>query len=137
MKMPAFRFLAVFALLALLLACKPEVTSIHPMSVPAGSADFVLTLEGKNFAPDAVVIWRSADGEERLVPSSVTPERIEVTIPARLVAEPNTDDGQVNLAKAMAPRRTTIMQVMPVGKTMIHMPVTVFHRGQISVSRPD
>lgn len=102
----------LFALLILPLllgvdSCPPQVISIAPTMVAAGSPAFTLTVTGKNFQPGAVLVWTASDGTKTtLTPASISPDgtQMEVLIPANLVAKATTDDGKVQLARALGMR---------------------------------
>lgn len=64
----------------------PRIDAINPTSTQAGVAVEPLTITGQNFAQGASVLW----GDVPLLPTSVTPTRITITIPANLVATEGT-----------------------------------------------
>ena len=59
-----------------------EPEALEPKTIPAGSAEFTLTVQGKEFFPGAVVRW---NGKE-LPTKFVSPTELETVVPARLVA---------------------------------------------------
>src|SRR5208337_3683756 len=48
----------------------PQITSLSPSSVPAGSFGFVLTINGSNFSSQADVWWNGAAGQSTFVNSN-------------------------------------------------------------------
>lgn len=67
----------------------PVITSISPSSVNSGAPAFALTVNGSNFVSGAVVDINNSSGfGNALVPSSITPAQIVVTVPAANVVLP-------------------------------------------------
>lgn len=60
-----------------------QIASLDPPSVKAGSAAFKLTLTGAGFSPEARVLFNGVE----LQPTTVRDQKIEVTVPASLVAD--------------------------------------------------
>jgi CSLREA domain-containing protein len=65
---------------------QPAITSIDPNSVPAGSNDFTLTVNGSGFVSGSQVVWNST----ALTTTFVSPNQLTATVPASLVAAPGT-----------------------------------------------
>ena len=63
-------------------ASAPSVSGISPNSVPTGSADFTLTVNGSNFVPGATVLWNSTT----LTTTFVSSTQLQAAVPASLVA---------------------------------------------------
>jgi hypothetical protein len=61
----------------------PTVTSITPAAVPAGSADVVATLSGRDFSDSATVTWNN----QTLPINTVTDTQLTVTIPASMLTQ--------------------------------------------------
>jgi hypothetical protein len=88
------------ALLAMTLACgyssksSPPVAGVMPAIAPplvpsntnSGGGDFILTVNGSNFNPDAVVNWNGA----AVVTTHVSGAQLTATIPAAKIASPAT-----------------------------------------------
>src|SRR5438874_2186 len=64
----------------------PTITSISPTSIAAGSADFILTVNGTNFVSTSTVNWNGAP----LATSFVSSTQLAATVPASLVATAGT-----------------------------------------------
>ncbi|MEZ5402374.1 MAG: IPT/TIG domain-containing protein [Bryobacteraceae bacterium] len=62
-------------------ADRPAITSLDPPNRPAGSGEFILTINGSGFAAGAVVFF----GDRRLTPLSVSGAQIRVNVPADAV----------------------------------------------------
>src|SRR5207247_10350 len=60
----------------------PTTTSISPTCIAAGSADFILTVNGTNFVSTSTVNWNGAP----LATSFVSSTQLAATVPASLVA---------------------------------------------------
>jgi hypothetical protein len=65
---------------------QPQVTSISPSTVVAGSTSFTLTVKGVNFAPTTTVLWDHGGLSTTYVSSTV----LQAQVPAWLVAWPGT-----------------------------------------------
>lgn len=65
----------------------PTIMQLSPDSVKAGGARFVLTVNGSNFATQAVVNW---NGTAQPTTTYVSGNQLMVGIPAALVADPGT-----------------------------------------------
>jgi len=48
----------------------PALTMLEPGTVPVNSTPFVLTVDGKNFGPDAVVFWNKVPHNARVLSST-------------------------------------------------------------------
>ncbi len=64
----------------------PSVTSISPSSATAGAAGFSLTVNGRNFGSNAVVVW---DGSP-LTTTFVNGNQLTAAISATQIAQPDT-----------------------------------------------
>jgi len=64
----------------------PEIDSLNPASVTAGSANFTLTVTGRDFAPGVVVQF----AQTRLATTFVDSTQLTAFVPANLVAAPGT-----------------------------------------------
>src|SRR5438874_5611346 len=64
----------------------PTTTSISPTCIAAGSADFILTVNGTNFVSTSTVNWNGAP----LATSFVSSTQLAATVPASLVATAGT-----------------------------------------------
>ncbi len=79
--------IGVFLLLALLLAGSafgqtPTITSVSPMTAPAGSSSLSITVLGSNFSVGAVVLWNGYS-----IPTTVFGNsQLSATVPANLLA---------------------------------------------------
>jgi subtilisin family serine protease len=69
----------------------PQITSISPSTVPAGSFGFVLTINGSNFFPGSDVVWNGTGGQSTFVNSN----QLNFAVPGYLVANPGTVPVQV------------------------------------------
>jgi len=71
----------------------PVINYIDPHSLPAGTPDHVMIIVGSEFgeAKDEIRIWiKGIDSEYLLEPLFVTNTAISVTLPAEMLAVPNT-----------------------------------------------
>lgn len=69
----------------------PQLSTLSPSAVQAGSASFQLTVSGFNFASSDEVQWTTASGQSTLLPPiSITSAGIVVQVPASLVATSGT-----------------------------------------------
>lgn len=59
----------------------PQITSISPSSVPAGSFGFLLTINGSGFFPSSDVIWNGNGGQTNFV----TANQITFAVPGSMV----------------------------------------------------
>jgi hypothetical protein len=88
------------ALIALTLACGysskttppvagtvPAVTQLNPNAATAGSAEFVLTVDGSNFSTKSVVNW---NGVAQTPTTFVTANQLTVSIPAAMITSSGT-----------------------------------------------
>lgn len=66
----------------------PVLSSLSPTSVVAGSSDFLLTVDGKGFLPDSVVLWNG----NSVATTFVSPEELTAQVSASLVASIGTTD---------------------------------------------
>lgn len=80
--------LAIFLLPAIACSCPatPSVSSLSPSSATVGGAGFVLTVNGKNFDSNSVVVWNGVS----VTSSFVSGSQLTASIPATDVAEPDT-----------------------------------------------
>lgn len=62
----------------------PGILSLSPNSAEAGGPEFVLSVQGSDFAPTAVLSW----GDAPLATSFVSPSQLTVTVPAGRIAAP-------------------------------------------------
>lgn len=69
----------------------PQITSISPSSVPAGSFGFLLTINGSGFFPSSDVIWNGNGGQTNFI----SPNQITFAIPGSLVQNAGTAQLQV------------------------------------------
>lgn len=65
---------------------QPQVTSLSPSTVVAGSPSFPLTVKGKNFLPTTTVLWDHGGMPTTYVSSTV----LQVQVPALLIDTPGT-----------------------------------------------
>lgn len=70
----------------------PQISSLSPASIDAGSGDFLLTITGSNFLPTSTVSFRG----QILTPQYVSSGQINVTVPASAVNTPGS--AQVSVA---------------------------------------
>ncbi|MDX2149253.1 MAG: putative Ig domain-containing protein [Bryobacteraceae bacterium] len=64
----------------------PQITSLNPSAVPAGSPEFNLTIAGSGFSPSGTVRLNAIP----VTPVSVTSTQIVITVPGYVVASPGT-----------------------------------------------
>jgi len=88
-KSPILNVLAIFLLPAV--SCSscpstPSVASLSPSSATVGGSDITLTVNGKNFDSNAVVVWNGTS----LTTSFVSNTQLTATIPATDLAQPDT-----------------------------------------------
>jgi len=60
----------------------PQIASLRPSSAPAGSPDFILTVDGSNFVTDSVLRWNGVDRST----TPLSPTSLTASIPASDVA---------------------------------------------------
>jgi hypothetical protein len=65
----------------------PAISQLNPDSVKAGGAPFILTINGSNFASQAVVNWNSTPQNTT---TYVSGGQLTVGIPASLITNPGT-----------------------------------------------
>lgn len=87
-KFPLLIALAIFLLPVVSCSCPstPSITSISPNSASAGGAAFAMTVNGKNFNSNSVVVWNGTS----LTMSLVSSKQLQVTVPASEIAQPET-----------------------------------------------
>jgi len=85
----------------------PTIASLSATSIAAGTGTFAIVISGTNFASGAVVNF----GTTALNPSSITPNRIIVTIPASLVAAPGNFPISVSNPNAGGTSNTVLFTV--------------------------
>jgi len=75
-----FGALAIFLLPLVACSCPstPSVTSLSPSSAAAGGADFTLTVNGRHFDSNAVVVWNGT----ALATSFISDTQLAATIPS-------------------------------------------------------
>jgi hypothetical protein len=80
--------LAIFLLPAVSCSCPstPSVASLSPSSATVGGSGFVLTVNGKNFDSNSVVVWNGTS----VTTSFVNSKQLTATIPATDLAQPDT-----------------------------------------------
>jgi len=71
----------------------PQITSISPASVPAGSFGFVLTLNVTNFIDGSDVAFNQSGGG---TPDVLSPTQITIGVPGPMLTSPTTYDVQLN-----------------------------------------
>jgi hypothetical protein len=78
--------LAIFLLPPVGCSCPstPSVTSLSPSSAPAGGAGFTLTVNGRHFDSNAVVVWNGT----ALTTSFVGNTQLTASIPSSDIANP-------------------------------------------------
>lgn len=78
--------LAIFLLPVVACSCPstPSVTSLSPSSAAAGGADFTLTVNGRHFDSNAVVVWNGT----ALTTSFVSNTQLAATIPSGDISNP-------------------------------------------------
>ena len=64
----------------------PTLTSVTPLSTPAGSPNFTLTIVGTGFTSNTTVLWNSSP----LVITSNTPTQLIATVTSALVQQPGS-----------------------------------------------
>jgi hypothetical protein len=69
----------------------PQITSISPSSVPAGSFGFLLTINGSGFFPSSDVIWNGNGGQTNFVSAN----QIAFAVPGSMVQNAGTVQLQV------------------------------------------
>ncbi len=82
--------LAIFWLPVISCSCPstPSVTSISPSNAAAGGADFTLTVNGRNFDSNAVVVWNGTP----LTTSFVSKAELTAAIPSSDIANPGPSE---------------------------------------------
>lgn len=88
---PSLLFLGALALILLsAVSCScpstPSVSSISPSGATAGGTGFTLTVNGKNFNSNSVVVWNGASVSS----SFVNGNQLTASIPATDIATPDT-----------------------------------------------
>jgi subtilisin family serine protease len=71
----------------------PQITSISPASVPAGSFGFVLTLTVTNFVDGSDVVFNQSGGGP---PDVLSPTQITIGVPGSMLTSPTTYNVQLN-----------------------------------------
>jgi hypothetical protein len=70
----------------------PQITSISPSSIPAGSFGFVLTINGSGFAKGANVVF---DGSGGGTATFLSPNQLTMPVPGSMLVNPHTYSVQV------------------------------------------
>lgn len=75
-------------------AAVPQRLALTPAVAGAGGGPLTLAIAGENFLPGVTVIWNDGDGvsshEQALSTTFISTTRIEITVPATLLAAPTT-----------------------------------------------
>ena len=69
-------------------APNPQITSISPTSIPAGSYGFVLTINGSNFFQGTYIVWNNSPFGGWV--TSVSSSQLVLSVPEFLIATPGT-----------------------------------------------
>ena len=66
-----------------------RMSSLIPQQAPAGSGDVTVTINGNNFTPDSTACWNCNNLQFQFLPTYyVSPQQLNATIPASLLATP-------------------------------------------------
>ena len=64
----------------------PQITSLSPSSIPAGSFGFIITINGSGFSEGGDIIWGSGGGSANFV----SPTQVTFEVPGYLIQNPGT-----------------------------------------------
>lgn len=93
-------------------APQPSISSISPTQTTA-AANLTLTVNGANFGPDATVEIANSAADNTLVPSSITPTQLVVSVPAADIPQAGNYSIYVNTNGQVANNGNVLLGAIP------------------------